>query len=82
MRAYNIRSGLRRKDDTVPKLFFKRLPTPQMPSNLNPDKFNKNIDRFYELRGWNKEGIPTKKELEELGLTYVVQEFERRGIFS
>jgi aldehyde:ferredoxin oxidoreductase len=26
------------------------------------------LDAYYELRGWNQEGIPTDQKLKELGL--------------
>jgi len=39
------------------------------------------LDEYYELRGWNKEtGIPTKEKLKELGLNFVINDFEKRGI--
>jgi len=81
VRASKVRAGLKRKDDTVPKMFFQRTPPPPW-QTLNPDKFNEWIDRFYEIRGWSSEGIPTKETLEELGLDYVSQDLERRGILT
>jgi len=81
VRALNVRSGVRRKDDTVSKLFFqKTAPAPYQ--TLDPDRFNKWIDRYYELRGWNSEGIPTKQTLQELGLDYVWQDLEQRAILT
>jgi aldehyde:ferredoxin oxidoreductase len=79
VRAYNVRSGIRRKDDKVPQIFFQRSPRPPM-QKLDPNTFNKWIDRFYKIRGWNSEGIPTKETLEELDLDYVRQDLERRKI--
>ena len=79
VRAYNVRTGMGRKDDTVPRMFSQRTPRPPV-KKLDPDTFNKWISRFYEIRGWNSEGIPTKETLEELGLDYVRQDLERRGI--
>ncbi|HPC56201.1 MAG TPA: aldehyde ferredoxin oxidoreductase C-terminal domain-containing protein [Methanolinea sp.] len=26
------------------------------------------LDEYYELRGWDKNGVPTRQKLEELGL--------------
>jgi benzoyl-CoA reductase subunit BamB len=78
-RAYNILSGIRRKDDTVPEKFFHDPPKPPR-SLLNRDKFNKMISQYYKLRGWNEEGVPTKDELDRLELQYVRRKFEERGI--
>lgn len=79
IRAYNLMLGLTRKDDTVPKMFFQRTPGPPW-IKLDPDKFNKLIDRFYQLRGWSSEGIPTTNTLEGLGMNYVSEELVKRGI--
>ena len=79
VRAYNVRTGIKRKDDTVPKIFFQRIPRPPM-KKLDPNIFNKWIDKYYELRGWNSEGIPTKEILEELDLDYVKGDLIRRRI--
>jgi hypothetical protein len=34
------------------------------------------------MKGWNKEGIPTKESLHELGLDYVSEDFIQRGILK
>ena len=79
VRALNLRQGMRRKDDTVAKMFFQG--TPASPERkLDPDVFNKWLDRFYELKGWDSQGIPTRETLQELGLDYVWQDLERREI--
>ena len=81
VRASNIRFGLERKDDSVPKLFFKRTPFPPMQA-LDPDKFDRYIDRFYELRGWTREGIPKRETLEQLDLDFVSESFGQSGIIQ
>jgi len=40
------------------------------------------LDSYYKLKGWNNQGIPTKESLHELGLDYVSEDFEKRGIYS
>jgi aldehyde:ferredoxin oxidoreductase len=37
-------------------------------------EFEEAIDIYYQLRGWNKDGVPTKKKLEDLGLGKAAQE--------
>ena len=39
------------------------------------------MDTYYKFKGWNNEGIPTKESLHELGLDYVGEDFEKRGIY-
>ena len=81
IKAYNLRRGLTRKDDTVPKIYFEREPFPPR-RKLDPVLFNTWLDRFYELRGWNREGVPTKETLEECGLVDVHQDLKKRGILK
>lgn len=81
IRAYNVRLGTRRKDDTVPAIFFEKTPS-EPREKLDPATFDRWIDRFYELRGWNSDGIPTVETLDELGLGYVRQDLEERGILT
>ncbi|MCL6446845.1 MAG: aldehyde dehydrogenase [Armatimonadetes bacterium] len=71
VRANNIIRGLRRKDERPPDDHWKKR---------FPDYESKLQDEYYQFRGWNKEGIPTKETLNELGLDFVGEEFERRGI--
>jgi aldehyde:ferredoxin oxidoreductase len=78
-RAYARRFSLTRQDDTVPKIYFEQDPEPPR-QRLRHEVFDKWIDRFYELRGWDKEGIPTKETLEKVGLGYVWEELKKRGI--
>lgn len=81
VRAYNVRAGMKRKDDSIPKIFFEKsriAPHHQFDRAL----FNQWIDRYYQIRGWNSDGIPTKETLDKLGLDYVRQDLERREILT
>ncbi|MDP3879379.1 MAG: aldehyde ferredoxin oxidoreductase C-terminal domain-containing protein, partial [Dehalococcoidales bacterium] len=69
VRAYNVRAGIRRKDDSIPGM-------PDYPL------FTKAVDKWYELKGWGSDGIPTAETLEALGLDDVRQELEQRGILA
>jgi benzoyl-CoA reductase subunit BamB len=73
VRAINIRRGMRRKDDKPPENHWKRR-YPELEKEL--------LDTYYEFKGWNNEGIPTKESLDELGLDYVSEDFVRRGILK
>lgn len=84
IQANNVRLGMRRKDDTIPEKLFWDEPTPRQQAiglgKLDHDEFDKQLDRYYELGGWNREGIPTRQTLDALGLGYVREDLERRGI--
>ena len=73
VRAFNIRRGMRRKDDKPPENHWKKR-FPELEKEL--------LDAYYKLKGWNDQGIPTKESLHELGLDYVAEDFEKRGIYS
>jgi len=73
VRAINISRGMRRKDDKPPKNHWKKR-FPELEKEL--------LDTYYEFKGWNSDGIPTKESLDELGLDYVSQEFIKRGILT
>ena len=81
IKAYGLRLGLTRKDDTVPKIYFEETPVaPRF--KLTHGILDKWINRYYELRGWDNEGVPTKETLQRSGLDYVRQDLEQRGILK
>jgi aldehyde:ferredoxin oxidoreductase len=42
----------------------------------------KALEAYYEFKGWNREGIPTPKTLDGLGLDYISEDFVKRGLFT
>jgi aldehyde:ferredoxin oxidoreductase len=79
-RAFNVRTGIRRKDDTLPRRFLEE-PIPEGPSKgmyTDEQTLNKMLDDFYTLKGWDKRtGIPTKEKLIKIGLEDVAKELEK-----
>ena len=73
VRALNVRRGLRRSDEKPPEDHWKKR---------DPEMETKLLDAYYEFKGWNNEGIPTKESLHELDLDYVSEDFLRRGILT
>ncbi len=73
IRGINVRLGVRRKDEQVPEDHYR---------HRDPEVETKLIDEYYKLKGWNSEGIPTKETLDELGLNYISEDLERRGILT
>ena len=43
-------------------------------SVLNLEKYNAMLDIYYQKRGWNQNGVPTKETLEKLGLAEVASQ--------
>lgn len=77
-RAFNIREGLSRKDDTLPKRFLEE-PLPDGPAKGHiVNNLDAMLDEYYEDRGWDKEtGFPTREKLDELGLKEVADDLGR-----
>ena len=86
MRAVMVREmgvrEMREKHDTLPEHFFKN-PSPQTRSPpVDREKFEKLKMMYYEIKGWDKNGLPTRSKLEELGLKEVADELERLGLLG
>jgi aldehyde:ferredoxin oxidoreductase len=72
-RAFNIREGFDNRTDTLPE----RLLTEELhegPSLGHIVKLEPMLREYYETRGWNSNGVPTREKLRELGLGYVADE--------
>ena len=71
--AFNLREGIRRSQFTISK----RMTTPSFHEALEKKtlKFDLMIDSLYDALGWDKEGVPSKEALQELGgLDFVLQD--------
>jgi len=77
-RLINTREGLTRKDDTLPwKVMHVPIPDegPSKGSFVSQEDLDLLLDDYYEVRGWNNDGIPTVEKLRELGmedLAYII----------
>jgi aldehyde:ferredoxin oxidoreductase len=69
-RAFNGREGFGKKEDNLPQRFF-RESVPRGPLKGHPigrREFNKMLGEYYELNGWDANGLPTREKLLALGL--------------
>ncbi len=71
-RLFNIREGMTRADDWLVDRYFEE-PTPVgMPivrgKTLDREKFKQMIDDYYEMHGWDENGVPRPETLTQLGL--------------
>ena len=66
-RLFNQRAGLSRKDDTLPKRLLAE-PMPAGPAKGMTVPLDKMLPEYYQLRGWDAEGKPTRQKLASLGL--------------
>jgi aldehyde:ferredoxin oxidoreductase len=72
VRAINARRGLRRADEKAP----------QGPWKNEEPELQQLLDAYYEFRGWNGDGVPSKETLDGLGLGYVREDLVKRGILA
>jgi aldehyde:ferredoxin oxidoreductase len=72
-RAFNNCRGMSRKDEKPPEDHWR---------HRFPELEEKLLTTYYKFKGWNYNGVPTRKRLEELDLAYVADELERREILK
>jgi len=73
VRAVNVRRGLRRKDERPPEDHWA----------VRDEKYEQELlTKYYDFKGWNSEGIPTRQALERLDMGYVADDLEQRGILT
>jgi aldehyde:ferredoxin oxidoreductase len=77
-RAFNVREGFGRADDTLPE----RVMTEPLKAGasqghlINREDLTFMLDEYYQARGWDSNGIPTRAKLTELGLVNVADQLE------
>ena len=69
IRLFNLREGMI-PPDTLPTRFYHDVFTkgPVKGITIQQDHFQKSLHEYYAIRGWDENGIPTKKKLKQLGL--------------
>jgi aldehyde:ferredoxin oxidoreductase len=73
LRSVNVRRGLTRADEKPPEDHWRKR---------FPELEEKLLDAYYEFKGWDNQGIPTKESLQKLDLAYIAQDLEERGIIK
>ena len=51
-------------------------------NTVDREKFNKMLSEYYELRGWNDNGLQTKQKLIELDLGDIAEDLSKRGLLA
>jgi len=70
-RLFNVREGFGRKDDTLPERSLTE-PLPEGPSAGQVVHLEQMLNDYYDLRGWDSNGEPTKKTVKELELDKIL----------
>ncbi len=78
-RAFNLREGLAKQDETLPARFL-REPHPEGPAKGQVIHLGPMVEEYYHFRGWDKNtGYPTREKLQALGLDDVAKELQKLG---
>ena len=74
-RTFNAREGLGRKDDRLPKKFFKALQGtgPTAGFALTHEEVDSAIDHYYKLAGLNADGAPTRETLKKHDIEWAAE---------
>ena len=67
VRLFNLREGFDRDDDVLPAALTTGTDG-DSGSGLDPDAFDDLLDRYYARRDWDRQGRPTERLLDRLGL--------------
>jgi len=75
MRIFNIREGFTRQDDHIPERFHRQpLAAGSLEGfTLNKEEFERSKTLYYEMMGWDEQGIPRQAKLQELGIEWVAE---------
>ena len=65
-RMINLRQGLKGSDDTLPKRLTSELQRAEDADSKV--QLQEMIKDYYKIRGWDEQGVPTKRRLKKLGL--------------
>jgi len=66
-RLFNLAEGYTARDDTLPKRLLEE-PMPAGPSKGHVHPLDKMLPKYYEVRGWAADGVPTREKKAALGL--------------
>jgi aldehyde:ferredoxin oxidoreductase len=66
-KLFNMSQGFTKKDDTLPPRLLNE-PLPEGPAKGKVCELDVMLPEYYQLRGWDAEGVPTSDKLTELGL--------------
>jgi len=75
-RLFSIRCGTTSRDDTLPKRLLKE-PLQEGGSKGEVVQLDQMLPEYYRLRGWDRNGLPTKEKLDSLGLGDITRDLER-----
>ncbi|MDR5672751.1 aldehyde ferredoxin oxidoreductase family protein [Halalkaliarchaeum sp. AArc-GB] len=74
-KAYNVREGFSREDDRLPPRFTETVPDgPSQGAFIDEAEYERELDRYYAVRGWDTQGVPLRETLSQLDIPDVGEE--------
>jgi len=80
-RAFAVREGLTREQDTLPKkLINYRMPGTWPEDKVDPEDLERMKNEYYAAMAWDMEsGVPVRETLEAMGLSDVASDLDKMG---
>jgi len=76
-RAFNVREGFDRKDDTLPaRMLTEPLQNAGPATGQVIHSLDTLLDEYYDALGYTRQGVPSREKLEELGLEEVAKDLQ------
>lgn len=73
-RMFNLREGFTKADDIIPERLFAPLENGKLQGHALPrEEFQKSVEMYYAMMGWNGEGVPSKAKLAELDVDWIAE---------
>lgn len=74
-RIFNIREGFGPSDDRVIRRWHERMPGGALEGRkIDEGEFRKAVELYYEMSGWDRNGVPTSGKLVDLELDWIVDD--------
>ncbi len=75
-KCFNLREGAGRKEDMLPDRCYEDPLKDGVTDGwvIDKKKFEEMLDGYYKMRSWDKNGVPSKAKLAELGLDFCEKE--------
>jgi aldehyde:ferredoxin oxidoreductase len=71
-RIFNTREGFSAKDDLLPQRMFEPLQNGHLKGkSMDPEELHNALQIYYQMAGWDQQGVPTSAKLSELDIEFV-----------
>ncbi|HOX28503.1 MAG TPA: aldehyde ferredoxin oxidoreductase C-terminal domain-containing protein, partial [bacterium] len=68
-RVFNVKTGITRKDDDLPARFkTQSISIGDRSYRISENDRERMLDDYYEIRGWDKDGVPERETCEKYGI--------------